>query len=155
MVTNRITKKEVDKFINSQRTFTATGSEYTKTKKAFEDVLLSMSKQEYKKATKNLILTVLHEGAFGQMMHMKSIRGKYKIIQLTVPKDIPINVLKYVIAHELGHVMQNRNWREKDGNKLEEDADRWVKKWGFPRTNVRSEERRVGKECRSRWSPYH
>ena len=21
--------------------------------------------------------------------------------------------------------------------------------------NVRSEERRVGKECRSRWSPYH
>ena len=23
------------------------------------------------------------------------------------------------------------------------------------RTRVRSEERRVGKECRSRWSPYH
>src|SRR5260370_23617595 len=25
--------------------------------------------------------------------------------------------------------------------------------WGAPR--IRSEERRVGKECRSRWSPYH
>ena len=25
--------------------------------------------------------------------------------------------------------------------------------WG--QTNARSEERRVGKECRSRWSPYH
>ena len=24
-----------------------------------------------------------------------------------------------------------------------------------PRTRSRSEERRVGKECRSRWSPYH
>ena len=24
-----------------------------------------------------------------------------------------------------------------------------------PRANARSEERRVGKECRSRWSPYH
>src|SRR4051794_7976254 len=24
-----------------------------------------------------------------------------------------------------------------------------------PRFNIRSEERRVGKECRSRWSPYH
>src|SRR5256885_15550189 len=24
-----------------------------------------------------------------------------------------------------------------------------------PREEVRSEERRVGKECRSRWSPYH
>src|ERR1017187_3167270 len=26
---------------------------------------------------------------------------------------------------------------------------------GFPYTTHRSEERRVGKECRSRWSPYH
>ena len=26
---------------------------------------------------------------------------------------------------------------------------------GFPLERVRSEERRVGKECRSRWSPYH
>ena len=25
----------------------------------------------------------------------------------------------------------------------------------FEEMNVRSEERRVGKECRSRWSPYH
>ena len=25
----------------------------------------------------------------------------------------------------------------------------------FPVTQRRSEERRVGKECRSRWSPYH
>src|SRR3712207_2754909 len=27
--------------------------------------------------------------------------------------------------------------------------------FGIPQTQVRSEERRVGKECRSRWSPYH
>src|SRR2546425_7228354 len=26
---------------------------------------------------------------------------------------------------------------------------------GIPSTRSRSEERRVGKECRSRWSPYH
>ena len=25
----------------------------------------------------------------------------------------------------------------------------------FDRIGIRSEERRVGKECRSRWSPYH
>ena len=25
----------------------------------------------------------------------------------------------------------------------------------FPDPDIRSEERRVGKECRSRWSPYH
>ena len=27
--------------------------------------------------------------------------------------------------------------------------------WLMPDTTLRSEERRVGKECRSRWSPYH
>src|SRR2546430_4611774 len=29
------------------------------------------------------------------------------------------------------------------------------KSWSQTATNIRSEERRVGKECRSRWSPYH
>ena len=33
------------------------------------------------------------------------------------------------------------------------DADN-IKVWGLPLV-ARSEERRVGKECRSRWSPYH
>ena len=27
--------------------------------------------------------------------------------------------------------------------------------WDTPKKERRSEERRVGKECRSRWSPYH
>ena len=32
----------------------------------------------------------------------------------------------------------------------------WADAWRRLRKNVvRSEERRVGKECRSRWSPYH
>ena len=32
----------------------------------------------------------------------------------------------------------------------------WVaNKLGDPTARYRSEERRVGKECRSRWSPYH
>src|SRR3989449_8975121 len=30
-----------------------------------------------------------------------------------------------------------------------------VIEFGFVMVTVRSEERRVGKECRSRWSPYH
>ena len=33
----------------------------------------------------------------------------------------------------------------------EEDIAEVVSRW----THIRSEERRVGKECRSRWSPYH
>ena len=43
------------------------------------------------------------------------------------------------------------------------EEDRWVvvkngvpgQKVRFSVNKIRSEERRVGKECRSRWSPYH
>ena len=35
------------------------------------------------------------------------------------------------------------------------DAYNNLRSWGFKRQQIRSEERRVGKECRSRWSPYH
>ncbi len=36
-----------------------------------------------------------------------------------------------------------------------EPFDNYVNVMNFLRTINRSEERRVGKECRSRWSPYH
>ena len=35
------------------------------------------------------------------------------------------------------------------------DVAGFLKKWGDAASADRSEERRVGKECRSRWSPYH
>ena len=45
-----------------------------------------------------------------------------------------------------------------DGRKfqkmLKELAEKEVRV-GFQHGKARSEERRVGKECRSRWSPYH
>ena len=34
-------------------------------------------------------------------------------------------------------------------------AMKQLKDKGIPVVGARSEERRVGKECRSRWSPYH
>ena len=38
----------------------------------------------------------------------------------------------------------------------QDDRYLWIEAWGENRLRVRrSEERRVGKECRSRWSPYH
>ena len=36
-----------------------------------------------------------------------------------------------------------------------EKAEAAKKKYNLTDAVVRSEERRVGKECRSRWSPYH
>src|SRR2546427_1365968 len=41
------------------------------------------------------------------------------------------------------------------------EIERIIEKWGYQtdaevlKKDNRSEERRVGKECRSRWSPYH
>ena len=39
------------------------------------------------------------------------------------------------------------NYNDAGGNDKDDDGD--------DDNDVRSEERRVGKECRSRWSPYH
>ena len=54
----------------------------------------------------------------------------------------------YIVASAVGHLLE-----------LKEPAEYEVKrgKWSFANLPVipRSEERRVGKECRSRWSPYH
>ena len=38
---------------------------------------------------------------------------------------------------------------------LEDNIAKYERVFGPIRTSDRSEERRVGKECRSRWSPYH
>ena len=42
-----------------------------------------------------------------------------------------------------------------DYSKFEADIRFPDVKYGLPENIQRSEERRVGKECRSRWSPYH
>ena len=44
--------------------------------------------------------------------------------------------------------------QERSVNRESENSDD-VNRESEKRDNVRSEERRVGKECRSRWSPYH
>ena len=39
--------------------------------------------------------------------------------------------------------------------RIPDSVRREMQRWGYPADEYRSEERRVGKECRSRWSPYH
>ena len=50
----------------------------------------------------------------------------------------------YKVESSYGHI------RDLPKSKLGVDVDK-----NFEPSYVRSEERRVGKECRSRWSPYH
>ena len=51
-----------------------------------------------------------------------------------------------LISIYMGKNNKYRNWMVAPMNEVNEL---------FTKENVRSEERRVGKECRSRWSPYH
>ena len=125
-----VSKKVVDKFVKSQKSIQF----YTKMQKALADVLLAMPDEDYNKATKNLIIVCLHVGAEGQCMHFSPIKEKFKVIQLNYTKAMPIDVMHHLVAHELGHAIQDRNWHKGDGNKLELNADEWARKWGFPFT---------------------
>ena len=73
-----------------------------------------------------------------------------------------------MIHKQYNEIMANS---KKKGNRFELKVSKWFTEWTsfkFGRTpysganhqsrdlsSDRSEERRVGKECRSRWSPYH
>ncbi len=123
-------EKEVKKFVDSQ----ASLQFYTKMRKALSDVLLAMPEEDFKKVTENLIIVCLHLGAEGQTMHFPPTKKSFKVVQLNYIKQQPLFVMQHLVAHELGHVMQGRNWMKSDGNKLELNADEWAKKWGFPFT---------------------
>jgi hypothetical protein len=125
-----IEHNKIVKFVQSQKSLHL----YKKAQQAFVDVLSNLSDDEYNIVTDNLIIMAIHDGVTGQVMHFPPNASKFTVMQLTIKKDMPISVLRRVVAHELGHVMQGRNWQESDGFSLEENADKWAEKWGFPFT---------------------
>src|SRR2546430_4432946 len=48
-----------------------------------------------------------------------------------------------------------QSWPTQSGADFIKSALQAIRNPGADKTVTRSEERRVGKECRSRWSPYH
>ena len=63
------------------------------------------------------------------------------------PIDVAINSLEQVLAHKKAVPMRGE-YAHKKGKRMAGGK--------YPKNAAeRSEERRVGKECRSRWSPYH
>ena len=58
-------------------------------------------------------------------------------------------VMDYVEGRHLESVVKEY------GAQSQEDVIEWAKQLCDVLSYLRSEERRVGKECRSRWSPYH
>ena len=51
-----------------------------------------------------------------------------------------------------GQLRDCKDYAEKNGITV---VGTYIDRAYSAKTDVRSEERRVGKECRSRWSPYH
>src|SRR5574341_2595098 len=50
----------------------------------------------------------------------------------------------HLVANSIGHLLEDAA-----------ESDAWTLTHFYDEVLSRSEERRVGKECRSRWSPYH
>src|SRR5256885_3890092 len=61
----------------------------------------------------------------------------------------------------LGPLQRNHHWEQHWGDRkqrfrwMNDIEYRYEYRYGEGERRRRSEERRVGKECRSRWSPYH
>ena len=97
-------------------------------------MLSALPEEDFEKVTQKLILTVLHEGAVAQVMHFEPIPERFRVLRLTIPHDASPETLRWVIAHELGHVLQGRNWQEDDGETLEDDATAQAARWSFEKT---------------------
>src|SRR2546426_11326817 len=72
-----------------------------------------------------------HAGGVGHQVDEVQVRGRLDETQRLVPRHGRLELLQPL-----------------PGPRVDREDDRHV-------TADRSEERRVGKECRSRWSPYH
>src|SRR2546427_12153605 len=75
------------------------------------------------------------------------------VAPLNLPGDVAPSSLKDgVVTTTAGFKQAFRQYAEGGWQGLQHPQDFGGQ--GLPKT-IRSEERRVGKECRSRWSPYH
>ncbi len=128
-------KLEIISFVESQKSLHL----YKEVQVAFIDVLSKLPDEKFEIIKNNLIIMAFHKGTVGQVMHFDARKNKFAVMQLYIPKNMPDNVLRWVVAHELGHVMQQRNWIESDGMNLEDNATKFTEEIGYPKTETISE----------------
>ena len=82
------------------------------------------------------------------MIDIKLVRDNPKLVKDNIKKKFQDDKLPLVEKLR----KKDEDWRKLkyQADKLRADRNKVSKQ-----INQRSEERRVGKECRSRWSPYH
>jgi hypothetical protein len=123
-------KQEVKKFVDSQDSLHF----YMKMRSTLSDILLRMPTDDFRKVTKNLYVLSLQEGIIGQGMVFPDPKGEFKIVSIVYVPKIPVDVLRFIIAHELGHIHRGRHTLNKGDDEfaLEKYANSMAKKWGFP-----------------------
>ena len=126
------TRAEVVKFLRKHATIRL----YKNLKIALTDVLLALPDHVYKYLTKNLLIVALHEIPMGQAFYFPKPKGEYKLMEFHYRHEMPSNILRYLVAHELGHLMygqiipkKGQTWKSMD-----DMADNYAKAWGFPKT---------------------
>lgn len=123
-------KVEIEQFIESQKSLHL----YKNIRDALRDVLGRLSIEQFEKIKNNLIIMAFDDGVKGQVMHFPPQKDNFAVMQLYIEKTMPNEVLRWVIAHEIGHVLQGRNWIESDGLNLENGADNFAKDIGYIKT---------------------
>lgn len=121
----------ITEYVNSQKSLHL----YANIREACIDVFSRLTAEEFCNIRDNLIIMAFHDGIYGQVMHFPTRPNKFIVMQLYIPKHMPDDALRWVIAHELGHVMQGRNWQESDGSSLEADASEFAARIGIPKTD--------------------
>src|SRR5256886_5455601 len=77
-----------------------------------------------------------------------------KVLAYGAGEMVPADAAECAVAAAEVIARLKGRWGEEDS--YTETTDAWVRSHPVsPPPALRSEERRVGKECRSRWSPYH
>ena len=87
----------------------------------------------------------------GILEAVKPINEKYKLLLTLHDEIIQLDDRFYVKAYATLRNVENLDEHITVPAEAREPLD----KRGMDSAQIRSEERRVGKECRSRWSPYH
>src|SRR5688572_26278310 len=111
------------------------------------DVLAGRAPKETPVTLKGWVRTRRDSKAGFSFIHL-SDGSSFHPVQVVAPKDLP-NYDKEVLHLTAGCAI------EATGNIVPSPAKGQPFEMQAASVKVRSEERRVGKECRSRWSPYH
>src|SRR2546429_9963434 len=101
----------------------------------------------------NNLLTIIKgyvELALNRVTSHPELRGN--IQQIADAADRAVTLVRQLLAFSRKQVLKPKVL---DLNSIVLNMDKMVRRLMSETVEMRSEERRVGKECRSRWSPYH